>query len=398
MQLLCLIDSLGSGGAQRQLSFLASELKRVGLGVEVLVYHADDFFLPVLREAGISVDVFEPMGPFRRAHLLRHCIRSKRFDLLLAFMSAPSFYAELSALPARKWKLIVSERLAFATRRWSWGRVRRTMHCIADLVTTNSHTNRLFIEAEIPRLQNRVVTIYNAVDLKQFIPAKMADASDRDRRVRFVVVASHQRKKNLLGLVEAFAFAKPWLSRDDFVVDWFGGFPVQKNGSPDTSVLDEALCLITRRQLQDNFCFHEPTRDLVQHLQRADALILPSFFEGLPNVVCEAMACGKPILMSDVCDSGNLVIEGENGFLFNPWDHRDICRALLSFVALPAEEMARLGRNSRLRAEVLFDPKKFVANYVRAFEAVLTNGVVEAGDWYNVVPSSAFQTVQSKKR
>ena len=50
MKVLCLIDGLGSGGAQRQLVGLASLLKKEGYDVLVVYYHGDHFFVPFLKE------------------------------------------------------------------------------------------------------------------------------------------------------------------------------------------------------------------------------------------------------------------------------------------------------------------------------------------------------------
>jgi len=52
---------------------------------------------------------------------------------------------------------------------------------------------------------------------------------------------------------------------------------------------------------------------MVEH----DAFVHPSFYEGMPNVVCEALAAGLPVLVSDVCDHPLLVEKGVQGFLFS---------------------------------------------------------------------------------
>ena len=52
-RILCFIDSLGAGGAQRQLVNLAIGLKKRDYIVSFLVYHVDDFYLPILQENGI---------------------------------------------------------------------------------------------------------------------------------------------------------------------------------------------------------------------------------------------------------------------------------------------------------------------------------------------------------
>ena len=54
-RILCFIDSLGAGGAQRQLVNLAIGLKKRDYIVSFLVYHVDDFYLPILQENGIEI-------------------------------------------------------------------------------------------------------------------------------------------------------------------------------------------------------------------------------------------------------------------------------------------------------------------------------------------------------
>ena len=58
-RILCFIDSLGAGGAQRQLVNLAIGLKKRDYIVSFLVYHVDDFYLPILQENGIEISNLE---------------------------------------------------------------------------------------------------------------------------------------------------------------------------------------------------------------------------------------------------------------------------------------------------------------------------------------------------
>jgi len=396
MRVLCLIDCLGSGGAQRQLTFLARQLKILSVDVEVLTYYAGDFFTPVLSDAGINAETISYADRFTRAFALRKSIRAKRFDVLLAFMDAPSLYAEIAALPDRHWGLVVSERLAIPGSTTGLGRFRRYMHSLADYITTNSHTNRLMIEKAFPKLANKVVTIYNALDLNYFSPMEHPCHSE-DGCLRFVVLASHQLKKNLLGLVEAahrMVQAAPEL---DFTIEWFGAFAAGMNGGADMRPFEEATQRIENYRIQDHFIFHQPTSDVVELYRRADAMILPSFFEGLPNVVCEAMACGRPVLMSNVCDAENLVHDGENGFLFDPYDPDDMSRIMLHFAALSTAERDLLGRRSRERAEILFNPDRFVAHYKHVLEAAMKREQKIIPHWFDDIPQSAIKTMEMEK-
>jgi glycosyltransferase involved in cell wall biosynthesis len=61
----------------------------------------------------------------------------------------------------------------------------------------------------------------------------------------------------------------------------------------------------------------------------ADVSVTPTLYEGLPLVVLEAMACGKPIVASNVSEIPQVVKSGENGFLVPPRDPNAIANAIL---------------------------------------------------------------------
>jgi glycosyltransferase involved in cell wall biosynthesis len=389
MRVTCLIDNLGAGGAQRQMCMLAVLLKNQGLDVSMLTYHQNDFFRPTLEAAGIEAHCISQQSKFRRALTLRHLLRSGRQDVVLAFLDGPCMYAELAALPRRRWGLVVSERLAVPgsdKRRLPW---RQWFHHLADYVTTNSHTNRLMIERTAPRLIGRVVTVYNAVDLDHFRPATVQGTRPANA-LNLAVLASFQAKKNLRGLVEAVAVVRSRMPALEVAVDWYGGSPQRTDGTPETRVRDEGQALIDRHGLQERFRLHAPNPNAVQLYQEADALVLPSFFEGLPNVVCEAMACGRPVLCSAVCEAGNLVKPGQNGFLFDPANAEDMARAILDLAALGPAERVILGQNGRQRAELLFAPKRFAAHYVGILEAAAARECRPIQHWVPEVPATAY--------
>jgi glycosyltransferase involved in cell wall biosynthesis len=92
-------------------------------------------------------------------------------------------------------------------------------------------------------------------------------------------------------------------------------------------------------------------KDIPELLHRYDALILPSLWEGLPNVVCEALAAGLPVLASDVSDNARLVQHGVTGFIFDPKQPDAIANAISQFAVLDQDTRARFGRAARAFAE-----------------------------------------------
>jgi glycosyltransferase involved in cell wall biosynthesis len=89
--------------------------------------------------------------------------------------------------------------------------------------------------------------------------------------------------------------------------------------------------------------------ELAEHYRWADLLCLPSFEEGMPNVVLEAMASGLPTIGSDVYGMRDLVQPGGTGLLVGTGDARGIAGALEHLAAQP-ELVRQMGERARAAA------------------------------------------------
>jgi len=368
MKLVCMIDNLGSGGAQRQLTSLAVLLKQGGHSVSFVTYHPDDFFLPVLQNAGIAVTCLKNLRRFQRPLALRRTLRSCSPDAVLAFLEGPSLYCELAGLPSRQWGLVVSERLQVSAQRL-FPDLKRWAHSLADYITTNSHANRCELVRLLPSLAGRVATIYNCLDLDFFSPGR---PEPRNSGIRFLTAASYQPRKNPLGLIQAFSLVRQRAPDFQFRLDWYGGFPTAAGGLPDRRHFEQARQAIRQHGLERHFYLHETTAKLREAYRTADVVVLPSFAEGLPNVLCEGMACGLPVLSSKIGDAEILVSEGRNGYLFDPRSPDDIARAILRLGMLSPSDRAQMGDCSRKFAQTLFAPSTAVRAYTALLEAAAT--------------------------
>lgn len=116
------------------------------------------------------------------------------------------------------------------------------------------------------------------------------------------------------------------------------------------------------------FEFRPPTNDILKQYQACDVFCLPSLHEGFPNVICEAMSCGKPILCSAINDNPFLVRDGENGYLFNPMSIDDIASSIIRFSKLSRWEREKTGMNNRGIAEQRLSGESFVKKYIQLIE------------------------------
>jgi glycosyltransferase involved in cell wall biosynthesis len=387
LKIVVLTESLGSGGAERQVCILAGEFRRRGHQVCVATYHRDDFYRSLLEHENVEHHFLGGHGRVSWAVNVRRFLRAHGQDVVLAFLPGPSAYAELSGLPWRSWGLVVSERLAKQKRTLD---PKLWLHGLADYVVANSHANRLLIERRCPWLTPRLVTVYNAVRLEDYRVS--GSANESSGRIRLIVAARFARQKNLPGLIRAMSDLKSRKANVSVIVEWYGN----QKGEP--GVLDGAQREIGRLGLESLLRLHPPTHEIHEAMSEADAVLLPSFIEGLPNAVCEGMALGKPILMSAVCDAGNLVQDGVNGLLFNPNSPGSIADAIRRFTALSFEERTRMGRASRAKAEALFDVNTVAEHYLGILEAAAEHQVILPEHWPNEIPDTALTESDLEKR
>lgn len=361
MNILFFIDDLASGGAQRQLVNLALEFKAKNNEVTVLYYASKDFYKPLLLEHGIYVKNIHLVNPFKRIVGIRKFIREHNYDVVITFLGIPAFIAELAGLPFRKWQLIIGERSTNPKILKSVkSRFIRLFHVFADYIVSNSFANEAVVKKVNPFLsKSKLCIIYNAIDLKKFRPPEQYDFKENSV-LKIIVPASYRKLKNLLGLIEAVRQLTKE-EKEHLKINWYGDKSPTDN--PDF-ILHKAEALIKSYELEKIFSLNDVVQDIQLSIQEADAVGLFSYFEGLPNAVCEGMACGKPIIATAVSDVPLLVTNNKNGMLCNAEDISSIANALRYFIESSSSTLKSMGQISRKRAEQLFDKEIITQQYL----------------------------------
>jgi glycosyltransferase involved in cell wall biosynthesis len=224
-------------------------------------------------------------------------------------------------------------------------------------VVPNSYSQEDYIKKTFPFLSERVVTIPNFVDLTHFIPP-----SQRNRRnvPEIMVAASIWHPKNTLGFIDAVAALKAkglifhisWYGKNEAYMDYF----------------NDCQNKIIQLNVAEFIDLREKMTRIKECYQDADYFCLPSFYEGTPNVICEAMASGLPVACSDVCDNSRYVKEGENGFLFNPEDTGSMVDAIEKMLSLDENVYYNYCKMSRSKAEDMLSSDISVESYTKLIE------------------------------
>lgn len=100
--------------------------------------------------------------------------------------------------------------------------------------------------------------------------------------------------------------------------------------------------------------------DVKPFIEKSCCLVLPSYHEGMANVLLEAAATGRPLITSKIHGCMEAVEEGRNGYLVEAQNAGELYAQMLKFVELPYEKKAEMGKNSRDLMEEKFDKRKVV--------------------------------------
>ena len=111
----------------------------------------------------------------------------------------------------------------------------------------------------------------------------------------------------------------------------------------------------------------ERVEQIEDYYRMADLFVLPSYREGLPNVLLEAMACGIAVVISKLSGIEGIVVEeGKSGFLFRPGNITELSERILAVFANPS--LARsLGYEARHHVEQRYDIQKIAERYASLY-------------------------------
>lgn len=360
-KVLCLIDTLGSGGAERQMIGLATFLKLRNYNVDLVCYYNDIFYVDLLQKCDIDPIVIPVRkNKFDKIRKIYQLMSKNKYNVVIAYKDGPALIACILKLLGLNFRLIVSERNTNQNV-YRIDKIKFFLYLWADFIVPNSYSQREFIKNNFPSLSNKVKTITNYTDINYFLPS---NNYVQNSCLKILTVARVATQKNVLNYLLVVKKLKEQHYNVHF--DWYGNAQIGEEYYKE-------ICLSKVKELgiEDYITFYPGTSNIISCYQQCDIFCLPSLYEGFPNVICEAMSCGKPILCSRICDNSYIVQEGVNGLFFNPLDIEEMVNAFKTIFGFSKEYLTKMGEDSRLIAEEIFSKDVFVDKYIDLIEAKL---------------------------
>lgn len=343
-RVLLMVSSMRGGGSERQVLLLAQSLDRNRFAPHLyLTEAAGDFLDQVPDDVPIhSFDqcsdhsgVYFPGRQLRRqTAFLRDVITDQSIDVVYDRTFHMTLIAGKAAAGVRRVSTIVSPpdlAVPLVEKRFVALKRRRLAEAYrrSDVVVAVSKLAASAAETYYGLPEDSVVVVKNPVDTTRLHPRTAETRENRSQETRLVCVGRMTQEKGHADLIDALAIA---LDR------WPSARPrPELRLIGDGPLRSELQSQVQTRGLSEFVQFAGARKGAAAEIADADALILPSRFEGMPNVVLESMAIGTPVIATQAGGTIELQHQNATAFWAAPNDPSSLAEAILDFAEHPQQ-------------------------------------------------------------
>jgi len=359
---LQLVEGVGFGGAEKKLLELTKRLDKKKFRIVVCCLGLNERIKKEFEMLGTEVVVLprgkrlDPCMIFRVVQL----IKKERIDIVMTTL----FYADIVGSFAGKvagvkavlfWETISAPEWLLKRRFWLY----RIAVRFCDWVIAVSQATARFVEERRKVPPTKIKIIPYGVDLDLFTVGsgvavrKELGFADKDPVVG--TVARIHPQKGHIYLIQA---AERIISKFPNV-----RFVLVGDGELRSSIENEVMA----KHLDNHFFFLGFRSDVARLLESFDIFVLPSLYEGMPNVILEAMGCGKPVVATSVDGSKEVVIDGETGLLVPPKNPERLAEAI-SYLLENRRVAEEFGRRGRERVATFFSLEKQIERFEKLYQ------------------------------
>jgi glycosyltransferase involved in cell wall biosynthesis len=372
---------LNVGGTERQLFELLRRLDRARFRPIVATFKEGGELLPRLREMGIEPHVFPLRGSLVQTNtalqITKMAMLCRRENVRI--VHAHDFYSNVVGVAAAQ----LAGVRAIASRRdlahWLGGTQRKALRLacrMADAVIANAAAVAAHTEREFGVAPEKLHVIPNGIDVAQFdlqafrTPDPLLPAGDVATPRVCMVGSMHLPDKGHADLLEAASILKARGVRAQYLL--------VSDGALRQPLEEKARAL----GLADDVVFLGRRADVPSVLVRCDVVAHPSWAEGFPNAVLEAMCAARPVVATRVGGIPEVMADGVHGLVIEPRRPAELASALEKLLANPLAAHV-MGLRGRQHVEHEFSLDKMCDTVATLYD------VLSQGSAFHLPPSQA---------
>lgn len=330
-RVLWIIDSLGHGGAERMTLSILEKFNREKFDLRVCTLQVKQGN-PIgkeLEKIGIPVDVVEIPVLRRLSNLPKLIIYIKKHDpdIIHTQLEFADTLGSIASKLLGKPCISTQHTLGNPQSGSDYWRNQLTWFSLRNfstkVIAVSEDARKFYIQkAGIPN--NKVVTIYNGIDLTRFtaveaevIHQKRETFKIPEGSVTFVTIAILREPKGIQYMLQAMPHILEKIPNFHYLVIGDGEYGETLKQLANSLGVDK------------NVIFAGQRKDINEILQISNCFVLPTLTEALPTVLIEAMAARKAIIASRVGGIPEMVTDGENGLLVEPGKYEDLAKTCI---------------------------------------------------------------------
>ncbi len=262
----------------------------------------------------------ENKSRFKIMQELYHLLRHEQVSVLQVHGAYLLQYAVLPALLSGA-KIIYTEHAKYSlSKSPTLKRKSRYLSLFTKKVVCVSYDMKSFMTNQVGVSPSRVEVIHNGVDLSDFSIRYQEDPPNKRKDVLIGTVARLSEPKDHGNLLRAFALVREKIP----------GVRLLLIG--DGELRSDIELMIHQHGQEKNVDMLGRRSDIPELLAGMDIFVLPSKREGFPISILEAMACGKPVVATDVGGVKEIISSGNDGLIVPPEDHYSLAAAIIRII------------------------------------------------------------------
>lgn len=346
MHLLCFIPTLSSGGAERVITNLSNYWAKKNWKITIVTLSKESSFYkldPAISHIKLDImnnsskTILKFSNNFNRIIEIRKTIKTSNPDAVLSFITTTNIIVSIASIGLQL-PIIVSERnnpYIYPKER-VWRLLRYiTYFAISNNIVVQTKSSEVFFKKWVKRklhiIPNPVlIPLENRTALKE----DLQEVVSYKKKKTIIAMGRLVPQKNFELLINAFELISH--KNTDWNLDIWGEGPLRES-------LEST---IQKKGLSDRVFLKGKTEQPLLQMSNADIFVLSSFYEGFPNVLCEAMSCGLPVVSTNCQGASDIIRNGYDGFIV-PIDNCQELSNTIEKIITNDELRKRLSRNAR---------------------------------------------------
>jgi glycosyltransferase involved in cell wall biosynthesis len=321
----------------------------------------------VVRFVDVGKSVLNPVTAIKYNSRLHKALKEANADVCLTFTIRPAIYGNMVTnrlkIPTISTitgtgPLLDSKSLSYRVARWLYTWVLKKTRFV---VFPNYDDLEAFIERGYIKREQAKRVPGSGVNYEKFAPLPYTRGNDG--KFIFLYISRLLKDKGVMEYVEAASIIKDQFPAAEFHI--IG--PLWTGNKKSLTVTEKELNVWIQKKL---IVYHDKQKDVRPFIADADCVVMPSYREGMSNVLLEAASMARPLITTDVTGCRDIVEDGWNGLLCKVKDGKDLADKMKKMMNLSKQERDDMGRRGREKMIREFDKKTVIQIYLQAIDEI----------------------------